>query len=203
MKDLEEVNSQFQKVKETIQNLEEVLSQARKLQEQKMTLQASSKYLPIRDIKIIIQKSDAKIEDAKLIHQAIEKLKKKSGYMTENEIQSLSENIRTLKTRFQMGGSMLDEASGMNCNSNDVEDVVDLNEDTDNEDELDDDNEELDGDDDDVDNEYEELNNDKEPGVNFANILQAAFMLSETKSSKETDSLTVFLALLRTAHIKA
>jgi len=33
------------------------------------------------------------------------------------------------------------------------------------------------------------------PGVNFINILQAAFTHADTESSKKTDDLTVFLRL--------
>ena len=112
MKNLQEANSQFQKVKDTIQNLEEVLSKARKLQEQKLILQAGSNYLPMEEIEMIIQKSEAKIEDAKLLHQLIEELMKRSCYMTKDEIQSLSENLQTFQTRLQIGELMLDGASG-------------------------------------------------------------------------------------------
>ena len=113
MKNFQEAKSYFQKVKETIQSMEEVLSKAMKLQEQKLILQARSTYLPTEEIEMIIQKSDAKIEDAKLLHKLIEELRKRSGYMTENEIQSLSEILQTFQTRLYMGGSMPDKDSGM------------------------------------------------------------------------------------------
>jgi hypothetical protein len=114
MKNLQEANSHFQKVKETIQSLEEVLLKARKLQEQKLILLAGSKYLPMEEIEMIIQKSDAKVEDAKLLYKLIEELKKRSGYMTEDEIHSLSKTLQTFKTRFQMCGAMSDGASDTN-----------------------------------------------------------------------------------------
>ena len=152
MKNLEEANSQFKRVKENIQNFEEVLSKARKLQEQKLILQAGSNYLPIEDIEIIIQKSDAKIEDAKLLNTSIEKLKNKLGYMTKDEIESQSEILQTFKTRFEMIESMPDGTSEMICNQSDDEEV-------DNE-ELDD-NENVDDNDDFFD--VEELDNSKEP----------------------------------------
>jgi len=41
------------------------------------------------------------------------------------------------------------------------------------------------------------------PGANFTNILQAAFICADPKSVKETDSLTVFFALLWSACLKA
>ncbi len=152
MKDLQEVNSQFQRVKEKIQKLEEVLSKARKLQEQKLILQAGSKYLPMEEIEMIIQKSDAKIEDAKILHKLIEELRKKSGYMTESEIKSLAETLQMLETRLKMGGSFSDGNSATICNENNDEDGnrVDHEEDADNNnDKIDDDGEVDDIDDDD------------------------------------------------------
>jgi len=41
------------------------------------------------------------------------------------------------------------------------------------------------------------------PWVNFINVLQAAFTHADSKSTKKTDNLTVFLALLGSAHVKA
>jgi len=41
------------------------------------------------------------------------------------------------------------------------------------------------------------------PGVNFVNILQAAFVHADPKSSKKNINLTVFFALLGSAHINA
>jgi len=40
------------------------------------------------------------------------------------------------------------------------------------------------------------------PGVNFINILGAAFMRTDPESAKKTDNLTVFFSLLGSAHIK-
>jgi hypothetical protein len=40
-------------------------------------------------------------------------------------------------------------------------------------------------------------------GVNFVNILQAALTPADPKSSKKTDSLTVFFALLESEDVKA
>jgi len=145
MKNLEEANSQIQKAKETIQIMEEVLSKARKLQEQKLILQAGSKYLPMEEIEMIIQKSDAKIEDAKLLHKLILELKKRSDYMTKNEIQALSEIIQTFQIRLQMGGSMPDGASGMICNENNLNSEEVHNDEIEGDD--DDDDKKLDGDD--------------------------------------------------------
>jgi len=105
MKNLQEANSHFQKVKETIQSLEEVLLKA--------------------EIEMIIQKSDAKVEDAKLLYKLIEELKKRSDYMTEDEIQSLSKTLQNFKTRFQMCGAISDGASGMICNDTNEEVYVD------------------------------------------------------------------------------
>jgi len=41
------------------------------------------------------------------------------------------------------------------------------------------------------------------PGVDFTNILRAAFTLSDPKSTKKTDGLTVFFALFGFSRIKA
>ena len=41
------------------------------------------------------------------------------------------------------------------------------------------------------------------PGVNFTNILQAAFMHADPKSAIKLLNLTVFFALLGSAHVKA
>jgi len=41
------------------------------------------------------------------------------------------------------------------------------------------------------------------PGVNFINVLWAAFMPSDPESAKKTDNFTVFFALLGSAHVKA
>jgi hypothetical protein len=43
----------------------------------------------------------------------------------------------------------------------------------------------------------------RSPVVDFASILQAAFTGADPKSTKKTDNLTEFLALLGSAHIKA
>ncbi len=40
------------------------------------------------------------------------------------------------------------------------------------------------------------------PGLNFNKILQAAFTPADPKSAKKTDDLTVFFALLGSAHIE-
>jgi len=41
------------------------------------------------------------------------------------------------------------------------------------------------------------------PGVNFINIIWAAFMCTDPKSTKYTDNLTVLFALLGSMHEKA
>jgi len=41
------------------------------------------------------------------------------------------------------------------------------------------------------------------PGVNFINVLQAAFERTDPKSAKNTDNLIVFFALLGSASSKA
>jgi hypothetical protein len=40
-------------------------------------------------------------------------------------------------------------------------------------------------------------------GINFTNILHKAFTSTDNKSTKKTDSLTEFIAVLGSAHIKA
>ena len=40
-------------------------------------------------------------------------------------------------------------------------------------------------------------------GVNFTNVLQAAFTLADPESAKKLLDLTVFLALMGSAHVKA
>jgi hypothetical protein len=40
------------------------------------------------------------------------------------------------------------------------------------------------------------------PGVNFTNILRAAFTQEDSKSAKDIDVLTVFFAILRSASVK-
>ncbi len=39
--------------------------------------------------------------------------------------------------------------------------------------------------------------------VDFTNILREAFKRADPKSTKKTDNLTVFLALMGSAHVKA
>ncbi len=41
------------------------------------------------------------------------------------------------------------------------------------------------------------------PGVNFINILRAAFLSADPESAKKTDNLTVFFVLLGSASVKA
>jgi len=41
------------------------------------------------------------------------------------------------------------------------------------------------------------------PGVNCINVLQAAFTHADPESAKKIDNLTVFFALLGSAHAKA
>jgi len=42
-----------------------------------------------------------------------------------------------------------------------------------------------------------------QPGVNFINILRAAFVRADPKSVKKTDNLTVFFAFLEYSCVKA
>ena len=41
------------------------------------------------------------------------------------------------------------------------------------------------------------------PHVNFINVFQAAFVSADPKSTKKTDNLSVFFALLGSARVKA
>jgi len=41
------------------------------------------------------------------------------------------------------------------------------------------------------------------PWIDFIKVLRAAFMHTDPKSTKKTDGLTIFFALLGSAHIKA
>jgi len=43
----------------------------------------------------------------------------------------------------------------------------------------------------------------RQPGVNFINILRVAFACADPESSKKTENLTVFFALLGSAPLKA
>jgi hypothetical protein len=47
------------------------------------------------------------------------------------------------------------------------------------------------------------LSSSGDPGVNFTNILHAAFTSVDLKSSQKTDGLTTIFALLGSARIKA
>ncbi len=50
---------------------------------------------------------------------------------------------------------------------------------------------------------FGKISNNFSPGVNFVNVLQAAFERTNPKSVKKTDNLTVFFALFGSASVKA
>ena len=99
---LDVANSQFQKIRDTIQNLEEALAKATKLQEEKMILQSMKVYLTKDEIELMDAKSKAKVEDALIIHKLIELEKQKLGYLTDQDINTLSEAIQAFKSN--LGG---------------------------------------------------------------------------------------------------
>ena len=79
--------------------MEEALAKAKKIHEQKLVLQSMTKYLPMEEIEMIGQKSEAKIDEAKILHKLIEELKKDPGFLTPEEIQALEENITVFKSK--------------------------------------------------------------------------------------------------------
>ena len=98
-KTLEESSNRFEELKKNILSLEEALAKAKQIHEKKLVLQSMTKYLPMEEIEMIGQKSDAKIEEAKILHKLVEQLKKEPGFLTPEEVQALEDNITIFKSK--------------------------------------------------------------------------------------------------------
>ena len=53
----------------------------------------------MEEIEMIGQKSEAKIDEAKILHKLVEELKKDPGFLTPEEIQALEDNITVFKSK--------------------------------------------------------------------------------------------------------
>ncbi len=94
---LQEVTDHFAKVNQTIQALEECQTKAKGIQEQILILQSMTKYLPMKEIEKIIEKSEVKVDNARLLHKEIGDLENQPGFMREEDLKNLLEQIKALK----------------------------------------------------------------------------------------------------------
>ena len=80
METLERGGSRFQELKESIKSLEDALAKALNIQEQIRVLKSLKNYLPEEEIEMMRTKSDAKIQDALILHRSIKELEKDPGW---------------------------------------------------------------------------------------------------------------------------
>ena len=64
------------------------------IQEQIKILESVSAYIPREEIEMIQEKSNAKIEAAKVLQRLIEELKKSKGYLTDEEMKAVEESLK-------------------------------------------------------------------------------------------------------------
>ena len=64
------------------------------IQEQIKILESVSAYIPREEIEMIMEKSKAKIEAAKVLQRLIEELKKSKGYLTNEEMKAVEESLK-------------------------------------------------------------------------------------------------------------
>jgi hypothetical protein len=93
----QEVSDHFAKVKHTIQTLEECHTKAKSIQEKILILQSMTKYLPMKQIEDIIKKSEMKLDNALILHKQIGELENQPGFMRDEDMNNLSEQINGLK----------------------------------------------------------------------------------------------------------
>jgi hypothetical protein len=93
----QEISDQFAKVKHTIQTLEECQTKANNIQEQIRIFQSMTKYLPMKEIEEIIKKAEMKLDDALILHKQIGELENQPGFMRDEDMKYLSEQINALK----------------------------------------------------------------------------------------------------------
>ena len=99
---LQEVTDHFENVRQTIQTLEECHRKAKSIKEQILILQSMIKYLPMKDIEKIIEESDEKVEEALELHRQIEELEKSPGFMGDEDLENLSDEIDALKAQMSI-----------------------------------------------------------------------------------------------------
>ena len=64
------------------------------IQEQIKILESVSAYIPREEIEMIMEKSKAKIEAAKVLQRLIEELKKSKSYLTDEEMKAVEELLK-------------------------------------------------------------------------------------------------------------
>jgi hypothetical protein len=96
------VTDHFAKVKQTIQTLEECHTKAKSIQEKILILQSMTNYLPMKEIEEIIEKSEVKVDNALLLHKLIGDLENQPGFMREEDLNNLSEQIDALKAEMSI-----------------------------------------------------------------------------------------------------
>ena len=91
--DLSKVTNHVEQAKKTIQNLETALAKGKAIEEEKQGWISGENYVPEEEISMIQQKSEQKIEEAKTLRSLIEKFKQDPGFMTQDEIQTISDAL--------------------------------------------------------------------------------------------------------------
>jgi hypothetical protein len=99
---LQEVTDHFAKVKETIQTLEECHTKAKSIQEDILIIQSMTKYLPMKEIEEIIEKSEVKVDNVRRLHKLIGDLENQPGFMREEDLKNLFEQIKALKVEMSI-----------------------------------------------------------------------------------------------------
>ena len=87
------MTNHVEQAKKTIQNLETALAKGKAIEEEKQGWISGENYVPEEEISMIQQKSEQKIEEAKTLRSLIEKFKQDPGFMTQDEIQTISDAL--------------------------------------------------------------------------------------------------------------
>jgi hypothetical protein len=82
--------------------LEDCHAKAKNIQEQILILQSMTKYLPMKKIEEIIEESELKVDNALLLHKLIGDLENQPGFMREEDLNNLSEQIQSLKAEMSI-----------------------------------------------------------------------------------------------------
>ena len=82
-----------------LNNLEIALADAKEVQEQIKSLEIPDTYLPPDEVRIANEKSAKRVADAEAIHTLIEKTKQIPGFMSDQDIERISEEHSTFNRK--------------------------------------------------------------------------------------------------------
>jgi len=94
---LQSFSDHFNSIQDGIQSLEDRLAKAMRLLEQVKVLQSLKNFLPREEVEMISAKSEAKIEEARVLHKLVNDWQKKSGFMTNETMQIVAQTLNNFK----------------------------------------------------------------------------------------------------------